>query len=317
MRSLCRLGLAVSAGALALGVACSSGDSDARDAVCKSEAALTYDNFAGPFLLDWCTGCHSSVLSEGERQEAPVQINFDTLEDIRKHQPRIMERAVHLQNMPPVGGPTAEERRLLGEWLECGAPVGTRVFSPEPPPPETALPVPTGACAAEVTFLEAVAIPRCSSSTWQCVVDCTSIVSEDEDAVSECQDACVAADESPATKHEGVELDCEGCTFRQMSACAWQEGCAEQVALLMCCLEDCYSRVDPDACFASECGGAITAYSYCIGFDSPVCIDHESGPTGQCFDKAARTAQRVVGDVDDSRFRVEQVQSLVHGFLGR
>ena len=83
---------------------------------------LSYDNFGEPFVLDWCRGCHSSAVPAGMRQKAPVAINFDTLEDVRNRRERILVRAGSLTaTMPPAGGPTEEERKLLAEWLACGA----------------------------------------------------------------------------------------------------------------------------------------------------------------------------------------------------
>jgi hypothetical protein len=48
---------------------------------------------------------------------------LDTLEDARAWADRIWVRAAdHNATMPPVGGPEADERSALGEWLACGAP---------------------------------------------------------------------------------------------------------------------------------------------------------------------------------------------------
>jgi hypothetical protein len=90
---------------------------------CPPESILTYASFGGPFMLNYCTGCHSSHLAADSRQAAPPTVNFDTLEDVRRQAERIWVRAGdHNVGMPPVGGPKAEERRRLGEWLACGAP---------------------------------------------------------------------------------------------------------------------------------------------------------------------------------------------------
>jgi uncharacterized membrane protein len=84
---------------------------------------LDHASFGEPFLLDWCTGCHSSALPPNMRQQAPADVNFDTLEDARRWAPRIGARATGaMPTMPPAGGPSAEERALLAEWLACGAP---------------------------------------------------------------------------------------------------------------------------------------------------------------------------------------------------
>lgn len=84
---------------------------------------LDYSNFGEPFLLDWCTGCHSAAVPDGMRQQAPLDVNFDSLDGVREFKDRISLRAAGppAPTMPPAGGPSAEERALLGEWLACGA----------------------------------------------------------------------------------------------------------------------------------------------------------------------------------------------------
>ena len=83
---------------------------------------LDYDNFGAPFVINWCRGCHSSEVPMNMRQKAPIDANFDTIEEVRMWGERIASRATGTApNMPPAGGPTAEERALLAEWLTCGA----------------------------------------------------------------------------------------------------------------------------------------------------------------------------------------------------
>jgi hypothetical protein len=90
---------------------------------CPEESPLTFEDFGGPFLYSWCTSCHSSGMPEGQRQNAPVGVDFDSLEDARAWADRIWLRAAdHNITMPPVGGPDTDERAMLGEWLACGAP---------------------------------------------------------------------------------------------------------------------------------------------------------------------------------------------------
>jgi hypothetical protein len=90
---------------------------------CPSKSRLDYENFGGPFFLDWCAGCHSSILDADHRQGAPAAINFDTIDDIRAHSDRIWARAADQNDgMPPIGGPPGALRSELGEWLACGAP---------------------------------------------------------------------------------------------------------------------------------------------------------------------------------------------------
>jgi uncharacterized membrane protein len=90
------------------------------DPVCEA-SALTYDNFGGPFVLDWCRGCHSSALPDGMRQGAPLGVDFDDLDLVRGWSPEIQIRAAGPDpTMPPAAGPSLEERAMLSEWISCG-----------------------------------------------------------------------------------------------------------------------------------------------------------------------------------------------------
>lgn len=91
---------------------------------CPENNTLTYENFGKGFFLTWCNGCHSSTLKASERAGAPVGIDFDSLEGIRKHTLRIFARSGDANaTMPPVSVPDEKTRKLLGDWLTCGAPV--------------------------------------------------------------------------------------------------------------------------------------------------------------------------------------------------
>lgn len=83
---------------------------------------LTYETFGAPFAISWCRGCHSSAVPAGMRQRAPIDVNFDTHEDIVNYKSKILELTTGAKpSMPPAGGPSDEERALLAEWLNCGA----------------------------------------------------------------------------------------------------------------------------------------------------------------------------------------------------
>jgi hypothetical protein len=124
--------LALAALLVACGGGCGGGEEAAEDTgpwgslkerPCPEESYLTYDDFGGPFLLTWCDGCHSVDLPDGSRQGAPLGVDFDTIDDVRRQKKRIWARAGDQNDtMPPIGGPDEEERALLGEWLACGAP---------------------------------------------------------------------------------------------------------------------------------------------------------------------------------------------------
>lgn len=87
-----------------------------------ADSTLDYATFGAPFMRNWCTGCHGSGLPTDMRQDAPVDINFDHVEDVRAMAIRVQLQATGAQpEMPPAGGPSDEERVLLAEWLACGA----------------------------------------------------------------------------------------------------------------------------------------------------------------------------------------------------
>ncbi|MDQ3340048.1 MAG: hypothetical protein M4D80_33230 [Myxococcota bacterium] len=82
---------------------------------------LSYGNFGAPFVVNWCRGCHASSVPAGMRQKAPIDVNFDTEADVLAYRERFRVRATGTKpTMPPAGGPTAEERALLAEWIDCG-----------------------------------------------------------------------------------------------------------------------------------------------------------------------------------------------------
>ena len=82
---------------------------------------LDYENFGAPFVINWCRGCHSSAVPMAMRQKAPIDVNFDNLDQVRAWGDKIAIRATGMTpNMPPAGGPSRDERSLLAEWLACG-----------------------------------------------------------------------------------------------------------------------------------------------------------------------------------------------------
>jgi hypothetical protein len=123
-----RLKRFVLAGVLCLGLAgCETNSPDSLPSDCPPESVLTWDNFGEPFLLTWCTPCHSSHLSgEGdpnERQDAPIDSNFDTYSQYMDWDAEVWNRAAaDNDSMPPAGGPSPEDRAMLAEWIACGSP---------------------------------------------------------------------------------------------------------------------------------------------------------------------------------------------------
>jgi uncharacterized membrane protein len=125
-RRAARLGLLLGAGLVCAGC---SGEAEGPggepppdpDSQRCQESTLTYQNFAAPFVITWCRGCHGEAQPVAMRQDAPVGVNFDTAEQVRGSSVRILARATGPEaSMPPVGGPSDEERALLAEWIACG-----------------------------------------------------------------------------------------------------------------------------------------------------------------------------------------------------
>jgi uncharacterized membrane protein len=123
-RSFAWVGFALLVGIIAACSGESSGGqpppSDPESQPCE-DSTLSYQNFAAPFVISWCRGCHGESQPVAMRQNAPVAVNFDTAEDVRGQAERLLARATGAApTMPPAGGPSDEERALLAEWIGCG-----------------------------------------------------------------------------------------------------------------------------------------------------------------------------------------------------
>jgi uncharacterized membrane protein len=105
---------------LVLVVALASACSDEPSYDCD-QSVLTYRTFGEPFIADWCRGCHSEQLYPTMRQDAPLDVNLDTIDQVRARKRMILDLAGERALMPPSGGPSTEERALLREWISCGA----------------------------------------------------------------------------------------------------------------------------------------------------------------------------------------------------
>jgi cytochrome c5 len=90
---------------------------------CPPDSYLRAHNFGDGFLAEYCRGCHGQDVPKPMRHGAPLDVNFDTLTEVRQHAARMYARAGDgYTTMPPAGGPGLAARALLGEWLACGAP---------------------------------------------------------------------------------------------------------------------------------------------------------------------------------------------------
>ena len=96
---------------------------------CPEQSTLTYTTFANVFFATYCTRCHNSALPVEQRNGAPRELNYDSLEGVRAVDPERIDHVAaagpdHLNSfMPPSAPrPSNDERAKLGEWLACGSP---------------------------------------------------------------------------------------------------------------------------------------------------------------------------------------------------
>lgn len=80
------------------------------------------DGILANIIRQKCLGCHLSTLLEGQRNGAPVGVDFDTFEGAKKEGDEIIERAVTLSNMPPSGSLSDAEKQALSNWKALGFP---------------------------------------------------------------------------------------------------------------------------------------------------------------------------------------------------
>jgi hypothetical protein len=281
---------------LALGlVACRSGEPDG-EAPASSESAIcgagaTYENFAGPFFLSWCTGCHGTDLGEGERQNAPFGVDFDTRAGVESHSARVLQRVVVDRTMPPAGGPADAERALLADWIACKMPAENPYFDPGAPahadsPPEAD----ARECAQARKPLPAALLPRCAASTRTCRERCAvqSPQTADGDVVEACRKACLESDPTPPALlgggGAGSAVNCSACNLLQLLACGEEVGCHSQVAALMCCIEDCKQSGDA-SCVEARCRGAIDSFGQCVYYRGEKCLKDDGELSSACFSR--------------------------------
>jgi hypothetical protein len=91
---------------------------------CPADSTLSYESFARGFFQHYCLHCHSAGLTGLDRNGASVGVNFDMLSGIADKTELIWRQAGDGHTFMPAAGdrPTPDERRMLGEWLACGAP---------------------------------------------------------------------------------------------------------------------------------------------------------------------------------------------------
>lgn len=116
---------------------CGAGDDDGdgaaigapTGATCPDAGtSLTWKEFGEPFVESYCLRCHSDDVSGTARQGAPRDHNFDTHFECRAFASHMDEwagagpDAINTVMPPSEPRPSEAERRMLSEWLACGAP---------------------------------------------------------------------------------------------------------------------------------------------------------------------------------------------------
>lgn len=84
----------------------------AENLTCPPGNTLTFANFGQAFLQDNCLSCHAA-------QESP---RLSDAASVTRNKADILEAAVFTTFMPEGLSLSVEERRMFGEWIECGAP---------------------------------------------------------------------------------------------------------------------------------------------------------------------------------------------------
>ena len=86
---------------------------------CLRDPPLTYENLGEGMIGRHCLSCHSVHVRENLRGGAPLQVDFDSWDDVLDWSDRILARAVDTDGMPPAATMRPDERALLGEWMRC------------------------------------------------------------------------------------------------------------------------------------------------------------------------------------------------------
>lgn len=93
---------------------------------------LVWERDVVGFFENWCAPCHSANIVPPWRQGAPESVNLETLAGVRMWAGRVQVTALGDDpRMPPAGGPSAEDRALVEQWLQCGM-KGTETLPVEP-----------------------------------------------------------------------------------------------------------------------------------------------------------------------------------------
>ena len=83
----------------------------------------TYAQDVKPIFDQNCVLCHDANKSGGQRNGAPVSVNFDTYEQLLENLERASAR-IQAGTMPPAGPLDSELVNVFLEWIAAGTPRG-------------------------------------------------------------------------------------------------------------------------------------------------------------------------------------------------
>ena len=248
--------------------------------------------------MSWCTGCHSSDLQDGARQNAPLGINFDSLEGIREHRELILERAVNRGDMPPAGGPSrARAAAARGmAWLRRAAESdglrsrlrrrmrGVRRSRPAPAPSLDNL------CRHSV-------LPRCSAATRSCVELCPHAIRRRE------RDRGLPR--SVRRRRRDAERSGDGRVLQRLRIqraprLRAARGCADQTAFLVLLHRRLRPKGRPRRACRRSCADDIQAFGYCVGYGPTECASFTRRPQGALLRRLDPWPSEASGLVDSS-----------------
>ena len=99
-----------------------TGTADPADVLdCEDQPLLNWTNFGQGFLIQYCNGCHHS--DTPDRYGAPDEAVFDSVDLVWDQKGSILSVSTgESPRMPPNGGASDLDRRMLEIWLNCGEP---------------------------------------------------------------------------------------------------------------------------------------------------------------------------------------------------
>lgn len=80
---------------------------------CPPDSTVTYTSYVATWIQDRCLRCHAG-------QSRPMLTSFEA---VVANEQDILESTVATTGMPEDANVPLDERRLLGEWFACGAPL--------------------------------------------------------------------------------------------------------------------------------------------------------------------------------------------------